>query len=205
MGGPGVQRSTRFVQYLRDFNYDPLVLTIKEEDVIQMKSNYDPSLLEYLPNDLKIVRVDSAQNFKLNRVLNKLRIYRLFWFFLYPMFWEKSAMWPYKSFKKAKQLVLENGIQLVYTSSGPFSSLLLGKKLKESLKIQWVADMRDPYTDAYAWSYPSKWHWFLSRAMEKKMLNACDHLIVNTDEVKKLYLDRGILSDSKITVINNGF
>lgn len=205
MGGPGVQRSTRFVQYLRDFNYDPLVLTIKEEDVIQMKSNFDPSLLNYLPKDIEIVRVSSSINFKLNRLLNQLRIYRLFWFFLYPLFWERSALWPYKTFKTAKKLIQENNIQLVYTSSGPFSSLLLGKKLKQKLNVQWVADMRDPYTDAYAWSYPSKWHWHLSRYMEKKMLNACDHLIVNTDEVKKLYLERGIQSDSKITVINNGF
>ncbi len=205
MGGPGVQRSTRFVQHLQEFGYEPIVLTIDENEIKKMGSTYDESLLNYLPENLEIVRTSSGIPFQFIKVLNSLRLYRLFWFFLYPFLWERSAMWPQKTFKIAASLVKKHNIKLVYTSSGPFSSLILGKKLQSKLGVKWVADMRDPFTDAYAWSYPSKLHWYVCRYFEKRALNACDELIVNTNEVKKLYLSRGIQGPNKIHVITNGY
>lgn len=205
MGGPGVQRSTRFVQYLWEFGYYPLVLTINEEDIVKMGSSIDYSLMNYVPPQTEIVRVRAAIPFRLSKFLNKIKLYRLFWFFFYPAFWERSAMWPFQTYQTAKSLIKKNNINLVYTSSGPFSSLILGAKLKRRLGINWVADMRDPFTDAYAWSYPSKLHWYFCRYFEKKLLNQCDELIVNTPEVKKLYLKRGIKNEQSITVITNGY
>jgi glycosyltransferase involved in cell wall biosynthesis len=205
MGGPGVQRSTRFVQYLNEFGYDPIVLTISEEDIVKMGSSIDHTLSKYIPESTEIVRVESAIPFKLSHFLHSIKLFRVFWFFLYPIFWERSALWPFKTYSKAAELIKKYNIELVYTSSGPFSSLILGQLLKKRLDIKWVADMRDPYTDAYAWSYPSKWHWYFSRYFEKKLLNSCDSLIVNTPEVKKLYLKRGIKNAQTITVITNGY
>lgn len=205
MGGPGVQRSTRFVQHLQEFGYEPIVLTIQEEEIKKMGSSYDESLLNYLPNNIEIVRTASGIPFNWIKTLNRFKIYRLFWFFLYPFFWERSALWPNKTYATAANLIKKHNIKIVYTSSGPFSSLVLGKKLQSKLDVKWVADMRDPFTDAYAWSYPSKLHWYICRYFEKRALNACDELIVNTQEVKKLYLSRGIQQQSKIHVITNGY
>lgn len=205
MGGPGVQRSTRFVSHLSAFGYEPVVLTIHEKDIEKMGSSKDPSLLKFIPATTQVHRVSSGIPFNLTSILQRLKLYRLFWFIFYPLLWERPAMWPFKTYKDAEHLIKKQNIKIVYTSSGPFSSLILGRMLKNRLGIKWVADMRDPYTDAYAWSYPSKFHWLLSRFVEKKLLNACDELIVNTPEVKKLYLSRGIKSDTSITVITNGF
>ncbi len=205
MGGPGVQRSTRFVNHLNDFGYDPVVLTIQQSDIEKMGSSIDTSLLKFIPASTQVYRVSSSIPFKLTSILQSLKLYRFVWFLFYPFFWERSAMWPFKIYRKAVQIIKNHDIQIVYTSSGPFSSLILGRMLKNKLGIKWVADMRDPFTDAYAWSYPSKLHWLLSRFVEKKLLNACDELIVNTPEVKKLYLSRGIKNDQSITVITNGF
>jgi glycosyltransferase involved in cell wall biosynthesis len=205
MGGPGVHRSLRFVSHLREFGFDPMVLTIKEEDIEKSKSTIDRSLLSKLPDDIIIQRVESGIPFKLSDILHRLKIYRLFWYFLYPYFWERSAMWPAKAINKAIELIDANNIEIVYTSSGPFSALKLGYLIKKKRNVKWVADLRDPYTDAYAWSYPSRIHWYLSRFKEKKWIGKCDHLIVNTPEVKKLYLKRGLKDESKITVITNGF
>jgi glycosyltransferase involved in cell wall biosynthesis len=161
--------------------------------------------MDYIPSGIEIIRVPSALPLKLNRFLNSIKIFRLFWFFLYPFFWERSAMWPFKTYKTAARIIKENNIKTVYTSSGPFSSLILGYLLKKRLGIKWVADMRDPFTDAYAWSYPSKLHWYLCRFFEKKFLSKASHIVVNTPEVKKLYLSRTMNDDSHITVITNGY
>jgi glycosyltransferase involved in cell wall biosynthesis len=205
MGGPGVQRSSKFVHYLSQFGYDPVVFTIKKEDIVLSGAQTDETLLEFIPPEIKIIRTPFCQPLKLIRFLNRIKIYRFFWFFLYPFFWERMAMWPFKVFKQAVETVKSEKIKIVYTSSGPFSSLILGYLLKRKLGTIWVADLRDPYTDAYAWSFPSKLHWLISRAFEKKLLQKADHIIVNTNEVKKLYKERKINHPDSISVICNGY
>ena len=205
MGGPGVQRSYNFVKELSNQGYSPIVLTINEVDIDSAKYQKDLTLLEKLPSNIQIVRVESGQYFKLVKTLIKLRVYRLFWYFFYPFFWEKMANWSFVAYKHAKKLIIENNLDLVYTSSGPFSSLILGYLIKKRLKVKWVADLRDPYTDAYAWAFPSKIHWRVSRLCEKWILSKADQLIVNTPEVKKLFIKRNILPASKINVITNGY
>ncbi|MCC6818895.1 MAG: glycosyltransferase [Bacteroidia bacterium] len=205
MGGPGVHRSIQFAKNLKDFGYEPIVLTVLIDDIKKSGSTIDTSLLNALPNDLQIERVASGIPFNFINFLHKIKLYRLFWFLLYPFFWERQARWPRIAFERAKKLIQQHNIELIYTSSGPFSPLILGKLLKEKLNVKWVADLRDPYTDAYAWSYPSKFHWYMSRWKEKKWLMACDSLIVNTPEVKKLYTKRGLKKPNDIFVITNGF
>ncbi len=204
-GGPGVQRSIKFVRTLRNCNYEPVVLTIDTEDIKKMGGKMDESLAGLIPAQTQIIRVSSYQSFNLNKVLNTLRVYRLFWYLLYPFFWEKSALWPWRVYKQAKTIVSDNNIRLVYTTSGPFSSLILGYLLKRKLKIKWVADLRDPYTDGYQWSFPSKLHWYTMRRLERFIFSKVDQLIVNTEEVKKLYLKRNLIKADKINVITNGY
>jgi hypothetical protein len=205
MGGPGVQRSTKFVTHLNKFDYEPIVLTIKEEDINKMAVNVDDTLLNAIPQNTQIVRTKSRQLFTLTKILNKLKIYRIFWYLFFPVFWERSALWPFFTYFRAKQIIKKEKIKLVYTSSAPFSSMLLGFFLQKKGKIKWVADLRDPYTDAYAWSYPSKLHWLFARVVERYILKKPDILIVNTPEVKKLYLSKHKLDSKKVVVITNGF
>jgi hypothetical protein len=115
------------------------------------------------------------------------------------------AVWPFASFVKAKKTIAKHSIKTVYTSSGPFSSLVLGYLLKKFSGVKWIADMRDPFTDAYAWNFPSRLHWIFARIFEKFLLSRTDHLIVNTPEVKKLYIRRGIHLSDQISVITNGY
>lgn len=205
MGGPGVQRSIQLVKNLRGMGYEPHVITIKNEEVKRLSKLIDESLLDSLPKGTEITRLDSGVPFKLIAFLQKLKIYRLFWFFLYPFFWEQSALWPRRSFNKVMKLINEGNFDLLYTTSGPFSSIKLGAKIQRSSGLKWVADLRDPFTDAYAWQFPSKLHWKKMRRFEKKYFSKPDKLIVNTPEVKKLYLKRKLTSANKIKVITNGF
>lgn len=205
IGGPGVQRSVQFVRYLRENNYEPVVMTINESSIEAAGVKTDSSLFNLIPGNTRIIRTPAYQPLGLIRFLNKLKIFRFFWFFLYPLFWERSALWPFLVYKKVSKIVKTEKTGLVYTSSGPFSSLILGYLLKRRLKVKWVADLRDPFTDGYQWSFPSKIHWYFMRMMEKWILSKPDHLIVNTEELKKLYLKRKIIQDTRISVIMNGY
>jgi len=205
MGGPGVQRSTQFVKNLRNYGYEPIVYTNEAESIKRTGAQIDSSLLDYLPKNLTAYRVGSGQPVKLINFLTKIKLYRFFWYFFYPFFWERSAMWPFLNYFKATKALKNHNIDVVYTSSAPYSTMLLGYFLQRKHKVKWIADLRDPYTDAYAWSFPSKLHWLFSREIEKWILKKPDVLIVNTPEVKKLYLRNYKLQESKIRVITNGY
>ena len=205
MGGPGVQRSAQFVRYLREFGYEPIVYTTSEASQKKTGCIIDYTLLNNIPKETKIIRTNTCQPIGLINFLNRIKLYRLFWCFFYPFFWERSAMWPFMNYFKANKILKKNKITLVYTSSAPFSSMLLGYFLKRKNKIKWVADLRDPFTDAYAWSFPTKFHWKFSKIIEKWLIKKPDILIVNTPEVKKLYLKKYNIIESKIKVITNGY
>jgi hypothetical protein len=204
-GGPGVHRSLNFVNHLRSCGYEPVVLTVTEEDLRKGNYEWDESLKTRIPKDMEVHRCSSGENFFLRRVLMKLRLFRLFWFFLYPFFWERTAGWPRAAMPRALELIQQHNISLVYTSSAPFASAWLGYRLKKKTGIRWVADLRDPFTDGYQWDFPSRMHWLFMRRMEKRTLNMADHLVVNTPEVRKLMLEKGILNAEKISAITNAY
>lgn len=204
-GGPGVHRSINLVKNLRQYGYEPIVLTIDEADIKAGGYDWDDSLLKGLPDGLKVYRVPSHEPLKFIRLTTKFKLFRLFWFFFYPLLWERPARWPAKTLKAAEDIVKKHNIQLVYTSSGPFSAALLGLKLKHRLGLKWVADLRDPFTDGYQWDFPSKLHWKLARYYEKLYLSKCDHLIVNTPTVKRLMENRAVKSSVDISAIGNGY
>ena len=52
----------------------------------------------------------------------RLKLFRLFWIFMYPLFWEPSARWAYAAFRPAKKLIAEHDIKLIWNTSGPFVS-----------------------------------------------------------------------------------
>lgn len=204
-GGPGVQRSMAFVSHLREFGYEPIVLTVTEEDIRQGRYQFDESLMGRIPQDILIHRIPANEPAVWAKRMMELKLYRFFWYFGFHRLWEWSLNWNDNAFPVAKQLIREHNIKLVYTSSAPFSVMLLGMKLQQTLNVKWVADLRDPYTDAYAWQFPSKIHWLFRRRFERNVFSKPDRLIVNTPAVKELYLKRQLIEPSKITVITNGY
>jgi len=200
--GPGVHRSINFVKHLPEFGYEPIVIT---KDFESTNANSDKELLALFTKNTKIYRLKGLNIEKVVSFLMKLKIYRFFWFTLYPLLWEFSTIWFLSVTKKTINIIKSENINTIYTTSGPFSSLLLGRSLQKKLGVKWVADLRDPFTDAYAWAFPSKTHWYMMRKWEKNILSKPDQLIVNTEAVKELYIKRGFKNAKNIKVITNGF
>jgi glycosyltransferase involved in cell wall biosynthesis len=203
--GPGVHRSIKLVKHLPKFGYDPIVITTQTDHFAAHGYRMDQKLLDQIDSQTEIIRLKSYSPAKFIKFCMKIKLYRFIWYFFYRWFWEYSVFWSTKNFKAIEKIVNEQKIELVYTTSGPFSTMLLGRKLKRKLGVKWVADLRDPFTDGYQWSFPSKMHWRKMRRFEKKLFSEPDILVVNTDEVKKLYLKRNYRNENSIVVINNGF
>lgn len=103
-GGPGVQRSLNFVKYLRENGFEPIVLTVKENDSRDAGYLCDDTLLNSIPEKTTIIRTPSHEPIRLIRFLMKIRIYRFAWFFFYPVLWERSARWPKKNIFHSRRI-----------------------------------------------------------------------------------------------------
>lgn len=205
LGGPGVYRATRFARHLTEMGYELHVLTVALSDIAEGSYPSDTSMEKALPEGLKINRVSIHYKPKLRDRLVKLHIMRFVWMFFWFKWWEPSARWPKHALKPAMDIIQKEGIDTIWTSSGPFVATLLGYRLQKKCNVRWVADLRDPFTEAYFWVWPTKWHWYLSRWMEKRIWGKADKLVVTCPALREQYINRGITTPDKITVITNGF
>lgn len=198
MGGSGVQRSAKFVKFLRDFDYEPVVLT-KER-----KNGSDESLMLDIPKDIEIISV-SGIDFDSKTGILGLPYKFIARKILIP---DSEVLWAKKAFKVAMERLSVGDISAVYTTSFPYSDHLVGLKIKKSLpELPWVADFRDEWTrNPYIldMNYPSS-RMKKEKKMEKEVLLSVDALITNTNKMLEGFIDLESGLDGKSYVIPNGF
>jgi hypothetical protein len=198
-GGPGVQRVLKFVKYLPQFGWTPLVLTVAsgeypaldltlEKEIPKICQEFRINAFEPgrlykrfigLKDSEKIpvaVLTEKDLNWK-KRVANWLRLN----FFL-P---DAKIMWKYPAVKEGKRIISEESPDIIFSSSPPPTVHLIARELATSSGLNWVADFRDPWTNIYHYSELKKKWW------AKKIDN---------------HLEYSVLTNaSKITVVNQGF
>jgi glycosyltransferase involved in cell wall biosynthesis len=205
-GGIGVQRSIALVKGLRLEGYEPIVLTVSKTDIQRVGSRiYEAPMLKFLEMGIEIHRVHAGQPYDVTDYLIKKRLYRFLWTFGYPWFWERFSFWPKNALAKASELIEQEKIELIYSSSAPYTAMELAMRLKRKHQVKWVNDIRDPWTEHFGWIWPSKLHWIWSRWKEKRMLKHSDRIVVVTPEMKEYYGNRKYLNPDNIHVITNGF
>lgn len=190
-GGPGVQRVLKFAKYLPEFGWEPIILTIKNGDFHAI----DESLLKDISPGVKVYKAGgfsvldlykkikgkkkSINSFELTRKDGGLGFKLIKWIranFFIP---DARKGWNRAAVKLGLRIIKEEKPNLIFTSSPPHSLQLIGYKLKKKTGIKWVADFRDPWTDAF-------WDKELPRLevfqnynlkLEKKILSSADELI----------------------------
>ncbi|MTI71506.1 MAG: glycosyltransferase family 4 protein [Firmicutes bacterium] len=200
MGGSGVQRTTKFVKYMRKFNYEPVVFTRKVENM-QLK---DETLLKEIPKDVKIIRTKAYDLTELPKGFNLLGkvIARKV---LIP---DGERIWQVFSKEEAVRIIKKENIDIFYTTSYPYSDHLLGLYLKDKFpNIPWVADFRDEWTNnPYLLDNPHyKIRMNIEKDMEKKIMKNADYLITNTPIMKDNFIKSYPFTKDKFHVIPNGF
>ena len=199
MGGAGVQRTTKFVKYLREFDFEPIVIT-KEH----MGGLSDRSLLQYIPDDIKIYRL-KAYDFINRTGILKLPMKFIGTRILSP---DSEFFWYYFNRDKVLDIIKKEKIQLIYTTSFPYSSHLMGLYLRKKLNnIRWIVDFRDEWTNNpyHRDSFFKRLKFKAEKKKEIEVTSNCDYFVTNTP----LMLE-GFLKDNKdlhknSTFIPNGY
>ena len=144
-GGPAVQRVAKFVKYLPKYNYCPFVLTSKHPFKV-----VDADLNDELNQDLKIYRVHDLASYLPGEIFKRFKS------MFYP---DKQAFWANLAIRKAKNIIRQNNIKLIFTSSPPHSSQLIAYKLSKVMNIPYVVDLRDEWSanpDFRSWVKPNQ-------------------------------------------------
>jgi glycosyltransferase involved in cell wall biosynthesis len=221
-GGAGVQRWLKFVKYLREFGVEPIVLTV-DNDYASYPIT-DSSLFEEIPEGIKVFYTKSKEPFSIYKSLsgkkdiphsgfaNEIKVsllQKIMRFIRGNLFIPDARKgWNKFAYKKAKQLILEHNITTIITTSPPHSTQLIGSKLKDDLKIKWVADLRDPWTDIYYYKqlYHTAFAKKIDSSYEKKVLTQADKIIVVSKIIKDQFLNKiPDIDNTKFSVIPNGF
>ena len=195
LGGGGVFRVLKFAKYLPEFGYQPHVLTVKNP----MYRTRDPTLVREIPSDAKVYRTFSFEH----RILRAPRLLdiNLKWFYM-P---DQNIGWLPFAVSAGAKIVKKEKIDVIYATAPLWTSLLIGFFLKRQTRKPLVIDFRDPWTDNPFITYPTKFHKWFEKKIEKIMVAHADYVTVAFDSIKNTLVKKYPFIKSKIETITNGF
>lgn len=217
-GGPGVQRWLKFVKYLPDFGFQPiiyipenptypivdegLVSEVSDKAIIIKKKINEPYGFASIFSKKNTKKISSGiiPNQKKQSFIQKL----LLWVRGNLFIPDARVLWVRPSVRFLEKYIADNGIETIITTGPPHSLHLIGLDLKQKTNIKWIADFRDPWTTiGYHKALKlsdsaSKKH----KDLESQVLNTADLVLVTSQTTKTEFQ---ALTAKPIEVITNGF
>lgn len=221
-GGPGVQRVLKHVQYLPEFGWKPIVLTVSNG---QFPAR-DESLLAKVPGDVPVYRSHIYEPYDLYRLFTgkkpgtaidvnvikketqKRSIKENLAEFIRATFFIPDARmgWRLSAGKAIKKIRREHKIDAIYSSSPPYTCSLIARDFKRKSGLPWVAGFRDPWRGFI--SAPKRWFIpeLIDIMMEKSVFNEADAVECAWEGIIKDALSKyPRLERSKFYHIPNGY
>jgi glycosyltransferase involved in cell wall biosynthesis len=208
----GTQRSVKFANYLPEFGWEPIVVTVENPDGLAS----DGALLKEVNPGTRIERVPLGSEVLAKRIARALK-------FILPeergaegLSWRIRALWTIPDqwafwrptvIQRALEIYENEGFDCIYATGFPWTSFLIARELSCKTGVPYVLDFRDLWTD---WNLSgSQIGWFkkaLSKKMERKVLIDADAVIAVSETQRKILEKRA----GKDTVYNfhtitNGF
>jgi len=209
MGLSGVQRTLKFVKYMKKYGWEPVVLTAADTGYFA----HDPYLLKEAENTgIKIYRVGGKDiNSRLakkgtvkmpSEIVRKI-LSRLSYTFFIP---DNKIGWTKQALVKAREILKNEQIEMIFVSGPPFSSFMMAAQLKEEFNLPLILDYRDLWYGSQFAFYPTPLHKYLHKKKEYKVLKSADKIITTNRKVKEKILNYyKFLTFEDIFIISHGF
>lgn len=210
----------KFVKYLRDFGYEPIVLTVKEGAYPQ----HDAELVSEIPAGVVVHRTRSLDPFGVYaRLTGRSKkdavmvgtVRREGGFVERVASWARANVflpdarvgWAPFAVREGMRLHREQPFDAVFTSGPPHSVHLVGRKLKRKAGIPWVADFRDLWSDTNFYdelpiTRIARAH---DRRLEQRVLSEADRIVTVSPYWKRMLLEKSGREGDELTVVHNGF
>ena len=160
-GGIGVLRNLKFVKYLREFGWEPIVYTVEnpsypfldyqnEKEIPEGITVLKGKIWEPLHLFKKISgrkKSDTLQNITANTSSKKSWIDDFgIWVrgnFFVP---DARAGWIKPSIKTLSEYLKDNPVDAILTDGPPHTNTVIGMRIAQKFNIPWLADFQDPWT-----------------------------------------------------------
>ncbi len=214
MGLSGVQRTLKFVKYLPEFGWKPIVLTIAPTAYYA----YDETLLNELDTtQVEIYRTETKDVTKTAALLSHSREFKL------PSALMRRVMnvvsqtlfipdnkigWKKFALKKASELIEQQGdLDLIFSTAPPFTSHLIALELRKQYQLPTVVDFRDPWVENPLHFYLTPFHRRVHQRLEAQVVLGADKIITVNRTLKEHFLRtyRKRLTHGDIAIITHGY
>lgn len=219
-GGAGVQRWLKFVKYLKEFDWEPIIYTPLNPEY----PAFDASLEKEVPEGIQIVQTPIWEPYQLYKkfagisaeqkvnasgfisekkqsgILKKLPVWLRGNFFI-P---DARKFWIKPSIKYLNRWLESNHIDALVSTGPPHSMHMIALSVSRHTSIPWLADFRDPWTniDFYHELMLTGWADRKHHQMEKAVLTHASKVVVISKSMKKDFKE---LYFRDYDVVTNGY
>lgn len=215
-GGSGVQRWLKFVKYLPEFGWQPVVYTPENPDF----EIIDESLMKDIPPEAEILKRKIWEPYAIGKLLtgqknmNKgivnghkapgMKKKLLNWVRGNLFIPDPRVFWVKPSIRFLLQYLEQNPVDIIITTGPPHSMHLIGEGLKEKTGIPWIADFRDPWSqldflDSFNVSARNRKRY---EQMESRVLKKCDLVLATSPSMHKCLMP---FNPEKFKCITHGY
>lgn len=218
-GGAPVQRVLKWARYLPEFGWLPHVLTVERGAY----SSRDPQLAEQVPESVRVTRTRSLDPFVLYARLTgqstgeavtlgfasdrgsdwRESVSR--WVRANLFIPDARAGWIPFARRAGLKLMRTMEFDAILSSGPPHSVHLAARALRRKTGVPWVADFRDPWTEAhYLWQLPqTSWSKRSNAYLERQVLRTADAVVTVSPTLKTLFEER--FRGTPVSLVYNGF
>jgi len=191
-GSSGLQRTLRFAQYLPEFGWTPIVLTVRPEAYEET----DESLLAQIPAGCEMVR---TRCFDAGRHLSIRGHYPAF-----AALPDRWASWQFWGVPAGLHLARTRGVKAIWSTYPIATSHKIGASVAERTRLPWIADFRDPMAqDGYP-ADPRRWQAF--KRIEESAAARAARLVFVSPSALDTYRERYPATPAEhFVLIENGF
>ena len=199
----GDWRGVGFTRQLPEFGWQPIVISAAES----VRYEKDYSLLGKFPDGIEIHRVGHREpSVEWEYVRRKFRIN-----YVFPDYYKS---WYSPALREAKNILQREKVDLIFSSSPPYTSAFIAMRLKKEFSIPWVAEWRDLWSgneflnlayDKTLIQPLRNLQKFQIRRGEGSILNTADKTVVVHRHHKKQLSELHRVGDDNIEVITNGY
>ncbi len=209
IGGPGTQRSAKFVKYLPGCGWEPSVIAAEfdgeHQDPTLLADIQPPTLVRRIPCPRNVWRRSRA--WLMGRRFLGLGLGRLAtWGGYFMDFPDTMRGWSRQAVLVGHELHMKHQHDVLFTTSYPYSSHTAGMELKRCLGIPWVADLRDPWAEnEIMLGHLPGWMRGRHQRAEAALAKSADRITFAHPGHAERFAERHPVARGKCVAITNGF
>jgi hypothetical protein len=191
-GSSGLQRTLRFAQYLPEFGWQPVVLSVRPSAY----EKSDKRSLAQIPADCEVIRtpcLDAGRHLSINGHYPG--------FAAMPDRWASWQLWGVRAGLRACR---ERGIRAVWSTYPIATAHLIGAAIAKRTGLPWIADFRDPMAQEGYPADPRRWRAF--KRIEEAAVSRAARLVFVSPSALQMYRARYPQTPpGRFALIENGF